>query len=239
MAGLAKSQVLVLIPAYNEEKNVSRVASEAKSLGFPTLVVDDGSSDGTAEEIKRIGVDILTTDVNQGKGAASRRGFEWFLTRNYEALVMMDADGQHDPKELDLFVEALQNSANGMIVGDRMANPRGMPWIRRATNRFMSWILSAIAGQRIPDSQCGYRALKRGVVEKMELRTTRFEIESEILLEAARLGFPIGSVPIQCVYANEHSSIHPFRDTVRFFKFLFQYLTRRHPSHTLGLTIKS
>ena len=88
----------------------------------------------------------------------------------------------------------------------------------------MSWIVSSLARQPIPDSQCGYRAMRREVLEKIELFTTRFEIESEILLEASRCGYRIGAVPIQCVYAGEKSSIHPLRDTLRFFKFLFSYL---------------
>ena len=114
-----------------------------------------------------------------------------------------------------------------------MRDPKGMPWIRRATNRLMSWMLSSLAGQWIPDSQCGYRAMKREVLEKMELRTTRFEIESEILLEAARRGYRIGSIPIQSVYGGETSSVHPLKDTLRFFKFLFQYLTRRRSPNRL------
>ncbi len=224
MADLTHNQLLVLIPAYNEEKHILQVIQETRRLGFPVLVVDDASSDGTVQQVRALEAPILTTVTNCGKGSAIRRGFEWFLTKNYSGLVMMDADGQHDPSDLEAFVQALNKNKYEVIVGNRMRDPKDMPWIRRSTNRLMSWMLSSLAGQWIPDSQCGYRAMKREVLEKMELHTTRFEIESEILLEAVRCGYRIGSIPIQSVYAAEKSSIRPFKDTIRFFRFLFLYL---------------
>jgi len=233
MADLTRDQLLVLIPAYNEEKHILQVVQETRSLGFPVLVVDDASSDGTVQQVRTLGVSVLTTAVNRGKGSAIRQGFEWFLNKNYLGLIMMDADGQHAPNDLEAFVRALNENKHEVVVGNRMRDPKDMPWIRRATNRVMSWMLSFLAGQWIPDTQCGYRAMKREVLEKMELHTTRFEIESEILLEAARCGYRIGSIPIRSVYAGETSSVHPFKDTLRFFKFIFQYLTRRAPKNKL------
>ena len=227
MATLSKDRVLVLIPAYNEEKHILEVIQKTRDLGYPVLVVDDASSDNTVHRVQALGIDILTTKINRGKGSALRRGFQWFLTKDYSGLIMMDADGQHDPNALDLFVQALRDSENSVIVGNRMQDPKGMSWVRRATNHLMSWIISSLVRQPIPDSQCGYRALRREVLERIELYTTRFEIESEILLEASRCGYRIGAVPIQCVYAGEKSSIHPFKDTIRFFWFLFLYLWRK------------
>ncbi len=228
MADIKKSETCVLIPAYNEERNIARVAGRVRDLGFHVVIVDDGSSDRTVDNAKKLqGVDVLTSSVNQGKGAVLRRGFQWFLSTKYSALVMMDADGQHDPEELDLFITALNAGRMDFVVGNRMSQPTGMPLVRRVTNRFLSWIISSVAGQKIPDSQCGYRALKRAVLEKISLKTTRFEIESEMLLEAARKGFVIGWVPIRSVYEGEKSQINPVRDTLRFFSFLFKYLIKR------------
>lgn len=228
MADIKKSETCVLIPAYNEERNIALVAGQVRDLGFHVVIVDDGSKDRTVENARKLGgVDVLTSSVNQGKGAVLRRGFDWFLNTKYPALVMMDADGQHDPQELDSFLAALNRQGMDFVVGNRMDQPTGMPLVRRVTNRFLSWIISSVAGQKIPDSQCGYRALKRAVLEKVSLKTTRFEIESEMLLEAARKGFAIGSVPIRSVYEGEKSQINPVRDTLRFFSFLFTYLAKR------------
>ncbi len=227
MAGIQRSETCVLIPAYNEERNISFLAKQVMDLGFPVVVSDDGSTDNTVKEVKRLGAEVLTTDINQGKGAALRRGFEWFLNSRFPALIMIDADGQHDPRELDLFREALDGQSSDLIIGNRMGDPKGMPFTRRATNRFMSWVLSGIAKQRVPDTQCGYRAIGKEALRKIRLQTTRFEIESEMILQAARAGLKINSIPVRCVYAGEKSNIHPLRDTVRFFTFLFGYLANR------------
>ena len=226
---MEKSECLVVIPAYNEEKNIARLVCEVKACGFPVIVIDDGSKDSTANEAKSAGAEVLVMSVNQGKGAALRRGFDGLLKTRYPAAIVMDSDGQHDPKELEHFLNALNETGSEVVVGNRMEDPKNMPWIRRVTNRFMSWIISSVSKQNISDSQCGYRALKREVLEKIKLKTDRFEIESEILLEAARMGFKISFIPIRCVYRNEISRINPIWDTVRFFSFLFKYLKQtRH-----------
>src|SRR3989338_5114488 len=216
--------VCVLIPAYNEEKNISRVLGALKRSGYSVVVSDDGSHDKTVEISRSFGAHILVSDRNRGKGSSIRRGFDWFMTQPYEALVLMDADGQHDSKELDSFTRALNQPECYLVIGDRMSNPKGMSLIRVVTNRFMSWIISRLVPQNIPDSQCGYRALKRELVGKMTLKTTRFEIESEMILEASRLGFKVSSIPITSVYEGGHSHIRPFSDTFRFFRFLVGYL---------------
>ena len=225
MAELKKEKVCVVIPAYNEERNIARAAKEARRFGYPVLVVDDGSSDKTVENAKAIdGVEVLALRTNQGKGAALRSAFARCVDKNFAALILMDADGQHDPAELDTFLQALHKGDFDIVVGNRMGNPEGMPLVRRITNRFLSWIISSLTRQNIPDSQCGYRALKAAVLSVVTLHTARFEIESEMLLQAARLGFRIGSVPIRSVYEGEKSQIRPLRDTFRFFRFLFSYI---------------
>jgi len=104
-----------------------------------------------------------------------------------------------------------------------MSNPIRMPKLRVITNKFMSWFISQIAGQRIPDTQCGFRLIKKEVLEKVKIETNNFEIESEILIKAARLGFPIKSISIKSIYFKSlHSRINPFIDTVRFIKFILQ-----------------
>jgi glycosyltransferase involved in cell wall biosynthesis len=221
---IRKQDVCVLIPAYNEEKNIGRIVSEVLSLGFKPVVVDDGSTDSTAQKVRLLKADCVVSRVNEGKGAAIQRGFDWFLKERYDALIVMDADGQHRAQELDRFVAALHEGRGDLIVGNRMANPVGMSWIRVLTNRFMSFLISWAAGQAIPDSQCGYRALTRKAVLNVRLETKRFEAESEMLLRAARAGLKIESMPIESVYRDEISHIRPARDTLRFFRFFFKYL---------------
>lgn len=227
MVEIEKKDVCVLIPAYNEGEHISRVVARLRQLEYSVVVSDDGSSDRTVELSSSAGAQVLTSVQNQGKGASLRRGFQWFMSQPYQALVLMDADGQHNPAEIDRFLKALNQENACFVIGNRMRDPKGMPLLRVVTNRFMSWVLSSAAGQKIPDSQCGYRAIRKEVIAKMSLRTSRFEIESEMILEAARAGFRIISVPIASVYEGGTSHIHPLKDTGRFFRFLFGYLLTR------------
>ena len=218
------SGICVLIPAFNEEKNIGRVVSEVLSLGFKTIVIDDGSTDSNARIVQALGADCVVSQRNEGKGAAIQRGFDRFLSQNFDAVILMDADGQHRAQDLHKFVAALGEPRGELLIGDRMACPSGMTWVRVLTNRFMSLLISLAAGQSVPDSQCGYRALTRKAVSILRLRTQRFEAESEMILSAARAGFKISSIPVESVYRDEVSHIHPVRDSLRFFKFFIGFL---------------
>jgi glycosyltransferase involved in cell wall biosynthesis len=227
LSAFVKSSVCVLIPAYNEEKKIAHVVKGVREQGFEAVVVDDGSTDGTVAAVQNTGAHLIRSLVNEGKGAAIRKGFEWALNGNYAAMIMMDADGQHNPKELERFLEVLNADDADLVVGNRMQDPKGMSYVRRLTNRLMSWIISSVAGQPIPDTQCGYRAFTRKALQSMHLHSDRYEIESEMLMEAGRKELRIKSMPISSVYGDEISRIRPIPDTVRFFKFLFKFIFSR------------
>lgn len=231
MADLTSKDVCVLLPAFNEAGRIERVASQIAAQGFPLFIFDDGSTDATPKFLKASSYPHLISDSNRGKGAAIRASFDWFLKTDYRAAVMMDADGQHDPAELPRFLEAL-NAGADVVVGNRMANPAGMPLDRRLTNSGLSALISLVALRRIPDSQCGYRALRREALEKIRLATAHYEIETEILLEAAKRDLRIDSIPVRSVYGDGKSQIQPIRDTLRFIKFISSYLIFRRFSKT-------
>jgi hypothetical protein len=136
----------------------------------------------------------------------------------------MDGDGQHLPEDIPYFMRLAENSDSGIFIGNRMSKAQGMPRLRILTNKFMSWLVSKITKQNIPDTQCGFRLIKRAVLEKLDLTTSKYETESEILIKAARLGCKIESVPIKTVYQGEKSQINPFIDTLRFAKFIIREL---------------
>jgi len=216
-------RVWVIIPAYNEKFSLAGIVDELKSKNFSVLVVDDGSIDNTYELAKRKADFVIRNDKNLGKGMSLKKGIAHLLKEvEFDYLVTMDADGQHSPSELGKFLQKAEDGAY-FVVGNRMSNPIGMPKLRVITNKFMSWFISQIAGQRIPDTQCGFRLIKKEVLEKVKIETNNFEIESEILIKAARLGFPIKSISIKSIYFKSlHSRINPFIDTVRFIKFILQ-----------------
>lgn len=215
-------RIWVVIPAYNEASFLAKLLGDIKKTGLFTLVIDDGSVDTTYETAKGIADIVLRNPKNMGKGKSLHAAITYLLEHEaFDYAVTMDGDGQHAPEDLRHFVEAANNREH-FVVGTRMGDPQGMPLIRVITNIVMSRIISYIARQNIPDTQCGYRLISREVLERVEIETKKFEIESEILIKAARFGYKIKSIPVKSIYAkNQRSKINPFVDTIRFFRFLF------------------
>lgn len=241
-------RVAAVIPAYNPGRALAGVAAAAAQVLGPAavLVVDDGSTDGAPEasgEAAR--VVVLRHAANRGKGAALRTGFAAALAAGADWVFTLDADGQHDPAEMPSFLAEAARGRYDLIVGSRMADPRGMPGLRRLVNRTTSTIISGLAGQPIADSQSGYRLIAAPVLRALDLRFDRFDAESEILVKAGRAGFRIGEVPIRTIYGEERSTIRPLRDSLRFAGLVVRLLpaafarrsrpappapaTRRHP----------
>lgn len=206
----------VLIPAYNASATVGPVVQRTKAQGLPVVVVDDGSSDNTAAVAAQHGALVISHLHNRGKGQALRTGFDHALRGAYDGVVTMDGDGQHDPAEIPRLIMAGERQHAGVVVGDRMANGHHMPPSRWWTNRVMSRIISALSRQQIPDSQCGFRMIRKEVLAGVSLRSSYFEIESELLLAAAARKWKIVSVPVRAIYEGKGSHIRPVRDGLRF-----------------------
>jgi len=222
---LTASNVSVLIPAFNEGEYIADVVKGTLRSVSRVLVVDDGSADRTVPIAEEAGAEVICHQDNRGKGAALRTGFEALLEDGSEAIVVLDGDGQHDPAELPAFIKCAEESGAGIVVGNRLAESAGMPRIRYWTNRTMSIILSWLSRQKIPDSQCGYRLIRREVLERINFTTENYDLESEMLILASRIGFKIDSVPIKTIYTGQVSEIKPGLDTLRFFRLILKYLT--------------
>ncbi|MCX7926544.1 MAG: glycosyltransferase family 2 protein [Candidatus Omnitrophica bacterium] len=218
----------VIIPTYNEAQTIGNIVKKIKQQFLEVIVIDDGSQDSSADIAQDAGALVIRTYRNFGKGAALCRGFSYALKENYDAVITMDGDGQHLPEDIPVFLNASQNEHVGLVVGNRMDDTKQMPYIRKLTNKFMSWLLSYITKQKIVDSQCGFRLIKRQLLEKLKLTSHNFEIESEIILEAIRNGFQITFVPIQTVYGKEKSHINPCIDTLRFIRFISKWLAQQN-----------
>ena len=214
----------VLIPSYNEEARVGQVVREARKHADRVLVVDDGSADRTAQAAAAAGAEVIRHRENLGKGAALKTGLKALVERGSDPVIVLDGDGQHDPAEIPGFLAEARRSGAGIVLGNRMAAAESMPFVRYWTNRTMSAILSRLAGQKVPDTQCGYRLLTADVIGKLSFATSNYDTESEMLIEAGKLGFGISSVPVKTIYRGEVSRIRPGRDTVRFLRLLLRTL---------------
>lgn len=219
----------VVIPAYNAAATLGPLVHRIRQMGLEAIVVNDGSTDDTAHIASRAGTLVINHLDNQGKGAAVRTGLAFALEHGYEAVVTMDSDGQHDPLDIPRLLEIANRSPSAIVVGDRLQDRAAMPPVRWWTNRLMSWIVSVLARQRIADSQCGFRLVRREALMTLQLSCRRFEIETELLLEAARRGWTILSVPIRAIYDGHPSQIRPVRDGLRFIRLIVRHVFRgRH-----------
>jgi len=218
-----RPSIAAVIPAYGEEKHIGDVVRRTRQQLDHVLVVDDGSNDQTAARAREAGAEVIVHPQNRGKGEAIKTGLRHWLDRQFTYVVILDADGQHLPEEIDRFVNAASTLDAQLFIGTRMNDLSGMPPLRRIVNRYMSKRISRICGQKIPDTQCGFRMLHRQLVPDVLGGANRFDYETEMLIFASRKGYRIESIPITTVYSDEISSIHPIRDTIRFFKLMWRY----------------
>ncbi|NQT21913.1 MAG: glycosyltransferase family 2 protein [Candidatus Omnitrophica bacterium] len=223
-------KVCVLIPSYNESKTISGIVRSIKTKGYDVLVVDDGSTDDTAKAAAREGAVVISHGKNLGKGASIKEGFGYILsTTNYEVIIIMDGDGQHQPEEVDKFLVHADRYNDDLVIGNRMGYTKNMPLSRLLTNKLTSFLISSICKQRIPDTQCGFRLLRRSALERLDLTSSKYDTESEMLIKASRKGFKIASLPVKTIYSGEKSEIHPVKDSIRFiFLFVKSYFSRNN-----------
>ena len=218
------SKIAILIPAYNERKNLPTLLKKIKKIDYTFLIIDDGSTDGTKKYLQRYCLSYISYPNNTGKGYAIKAGVDQILWEgSCEWILIMDADGQCSIKDIPTFESALKTHPKAkIIIGNRLCKSTGMPFVRKVTNKVMSWIVSRLAGKEIPDTQCGFRLINKDVF-KLKLRSCRFEFESEMLIKAGRAGMKIVSIPVKCIYGlNRKSKIRPIRDTVRFFRMILR-----------------
>jgi len=205
--------VAALIPAYQAAAHLGEVLLGLKALDLApqVLVVDDGSRDGTAEVARQFGARVLSFAGNRGKGHALIAGFR--ALKDHDAVVTLDADGQHPPELLPAFVGAAESGAD-LVLGTRARTP-DMPALRRFANRLSSGWVTWLAGQPVSDSQCGYRLYGRAVLARTPITPGRYELETEIVVRAARLGFRLAEVEIPTLYGESKSQIRALRDVPR------------------------
>lgn len=219
-------RVCAVIPARNAASTVGAVVRGLRTTlpGATVLVVDDGSSDETGARAREAGALVLRHTINQGKGAALQTGFDEAVRLGADAVLALDADGQHDPAWAPRLIAALAQA--DLVVGSRLQSRTGMPWVRRVTNDVTSWWVSRLARTLIEDSQSGYRAIRATVIRRVRPEARRFEYESEFLVAAARAGFRIAAAPIPTLYNAPGSHIRPVHDTARFVRFVLRHLFR-------------
>ena len=212
----APPTILALVPAYQAGPMVGPVVASARAY-LPVVVVDDGSTDDTAVVAEQAGATVLRQVPNAGKGAALRAGFRHALEAGADAVVTLDADGQHDPDDIPAFLAAFAVSRPELVLGRRDFG--SMPPVRRLSNTLGGWVFSAAVGRNVADNQSGYRLIGRRLMAALlDSTESGFEFEVEMIARCIALGLPIAEVPVRTIYAGEPSHIRPWRHFTEFLR---------------------
>jgi len=220
------SSVVALLPAHNEAGHIEPVIRTARDL-LPVWVVDDGSTDNTAELAERSGATVIRQAPNQGKGAALLNGFRQALKMGCDAVLTLDSDGQHDPIEIPKFLENYSQSQADLIIGFR--DFQKMPFPRMLANSLGGLVLSLALGKRIRDNQSGYRLISRRLMEAMLASDQQgFEFEVEMVVLCVRQKMQLAWVPIRTIYGDESSHIQPLAHVLNFLRYSYRVWRTRH-----------
>jgi glycosyltransferase involved in cell wall biosynthesis len=224
---VALKDIGVVIPAYNAEMTIVPEIKELIDYGFSRkniIVVNDGSTDRTAEAAKGQGIALINHEKNMGKGAALKSGFVYARKMHVRKVFVIDADAQHMVSEVDNFLKL--NGKYDIIIGERKDILERMPLDRRLTNQTVNLVVSLLSGVRTTDVQCGFRYVDLTIFDDIKLDTNNYQTESEMVVKAARRRHTVGFVPITTIYGNEKSYIKPLQDTLRFVNMAVRFLWR-------------
>jgi glycosyltransferase involved in cell wall biosynthesis len=211
-------KICAVIAAFNNEKTISKVVEQTRREIDHVLVVDDGSTDETARFARDARAHVIRVSKNRGKGNALRISFRYALANNFDAIITLDSDLQHDPSEIPKFIKHHETSGSKIVIGARLHGREKMPRARYANNIVGTHTFSWLIGQSIEDSQCGFRLYDREVMQNIRILNDGFEAEADILLRAGKRGYKIGFVPIKTIYFSKHehqSHYRPVKDTFR------------------------
>jgi glycosyltransferase involved in cell wall biosynthesis len=221
-------RVAVLMPAFCEEKTVGDIVARARRYLPDVIVVDDASTDETADRAEAAGATVIRRAVNGGKGASLTEGFKYVLAQGFDAVITLDADGFHDPDEIPRFLEAYERTHLPVLIGNRMAEKQRVPAVRRCTIQLMSYWLDRLSQVYVPDPPCGFRFYRCDVLPFILEELSSLPSELETLLNIASRRIRVGPVRVTKLPKRHKSLIAPFRDVVRFAQVLAKYYRKAH-----------
>jgi len=212
----AAPSVAIAIPAYQAEPSIADIVTRSLALRPDVLVIDDGSDDETGRRAGEAGAEVVSFPANRGKGCALRTAFRTLFERGFDAVVTVDADGQHLPEQIPVLLNEFERGAD-LVLGTRDHLFDQMFWVRRLSNRLSSSAISFAAGQPFSDIQTGFRLYSRALFETISFPESRFEAESAVVVRASRRGLAIRTVPVEMGNPDGRLTSHyrPLIDSLR------------------------
>ena len=221
------AKICIIIPAYNAARTVGRVVAGALERCPDIVVADDGSTDDTAEVAAKAGAKTIKISPNKGKGNALKLLFKMAIEQGYDAVISMDADGQHDPGEIPLFIEAHTKHPDDIIVGSRMREKARIPRARLNSMQLANFYSSLASNRYLEDTQCGFRLYPLALMKKLVLTTEGYVTETEILIKAGDAGSNIGFIDIKALYNDNGSHFRAVKDVAAITAYVMSYLTMK------------
>lgn len=216
---LPENSFCVIIPTYNNAAKIGEVIKGVLEITRNVIVVNDGSTDNTSEEIIKFEkIQVVSYPVNKGKGYALRKGFRKAFEMGYSFAITIDSDGQHDPDDIHSFLKARAENPTAVIIGARKNIEGEVPVKNSFANRFSNFWFAIITGKELEDTQSGYRLYPLARIGKMKFITTKYEFELEVLIRASWKNIPLISVPVKAIYPSKEERITHFRPLRDFFR---------------------
>ena len=229
---------IALIPCYNEELTIATIILKTKDHVDEVLVIDDGSTDDTAKIAQKAGATVITHKMNKGKAAGIKTGFKYALANNYEYVVTLDGDAQHNPNEIPMLLDTIKENGHDIILGVRYGKNTEMPLWRKFGKRVLDYTTSFGNGGFVTDSQCGFRVFNRNAVEKITPKITgeSFSVESEQLIRAHEMGLKTSCARVSCKYKELDSSTKgPTSHGFSVLSYIIRIIAVKHPLIFIGI----
>ena len=235
MAKLSQPKILVAMAAYNEEKYIGSIVLKAHQYADEVLVVDDGSTDHTAEIAQLAGATVIRHKENRGKGVAIQRILAEAKRRKLDTLVLLDADSQHNPDEIPNLIKPIVSQGSDLVIGSREWQRDSIPFYRRIGQGVLSHFSHILSGKKVIDSECGFRALSPKAVAELKLRQNGFAIEAEMIASAAEKGLTITQVPISAIYTEDSSTLNPVSHGLGVLTWIITMISEKRPLLFFGV----
>jgi glycosyltransferase involved in cell wall biosynthesis len=230
-----RMKIVVVIPAFNEEKHIAAVVLTALKSSDAVLVCDDGSTDMTGEIAEKLGAVVVHHETNLGKGVALKDLFRYANDAGADIVVTLDGDGQHDPRQIPLLTKPITDGTADIVIGSRFLKENPIPNHRRLGDGVLNTLTNAVSHEKLTDTQSGYRAYSKAALERLEVKEHAIGVDSQLLIDASEKGLRITEVAIDVNYSNDSSTYHPAKHGMYVILSILRNATERSPLLYLGV----
>jgi glycosyltransferase involved in cell wall biosynthesis len=227
-------KIMAAMPAYNESKYIGTMVLETRQYVNEVVVIDDGSTDDTAKIARLAGAEVVAHQQNRGYGAAILSIFAEAKKRNPDVLILLDADTQHEPREIPRLIEPILKGYD-VVIGSRKTQSARIPFYRRFGQKVILGSVNILSKNDLTDSECGFRAFSRQAIQSLDLKETGMAISAETVAESLRLGLKLTEVPVSVSYGKDSSTLNPLQHGLSVFTRLLVMISEQRPLFFFGL----